>query len=301
MNYWIFTVTNQKMDSKTIQARAIYSQRMKDSFWGLGEKTTNRSKIQAGDKIIFYIGIPERVFSGTATVASSNFKLSNQEVEKYPHELPFFATEFGVKLSDIEIWEAPKFVPDLVESLSFVENREYWGSYFQGGIRGITSPDYEKIILANPGTPISTTIVPDEMPASNAQFALESHLEEFIHSNWHKIAWGRSLRLYETPDGNGRQFPAGTWSIDFLAIDNKTNDLIIIELKRGQTSDTTVGQVLRYMGWVKENIALEGQNVRGIIVCHEIDDALRYAIQQVDSLEVFAYQVNFDLLPIGLK
>jgi len=130
------------------------------------------------------------------------------------------------------------------------------------------------------------------------RFALESHLEEFIHSNWAGIAWGKSLRLYETPDGDGRQFPAGTWSIDFLAVDNETNELVVIELKRGQTSDATIGQVLRYIGWVKENIAETDQNVRGIIVCQEVDDALKYAVQQISNVDVFTYQVNFKLMPM---
>ncbi|MFW9889122.1 MAG: hypothetical protein ACFFER_13130 [Candidatus Thorarchaeota archaeon] len=301
MNYWIFTVTNQKIDNKIFSARDIYIQRMNDEFWGLGEKTPNRIKIQAQDKIIYYVGIPERVFAGTATAASPNFKLSAQEIDKYSHNTPVFKTEYGIKLTDLDIWEVPKFVPDLVDALSFIENKEYWGSYFQGGVRGITKHDYEVILSAKPDTPIVAIIEDGEEIDSTKQFALESHLEEFLHTNWSKIAWGKSLRLYETPDGDGRQFPAGIWSIDFLAVDNETNDLVVIELKRGQSSDSTVGQVLRYMGWVRENIASQRQSVVGIIICHEVDDALRYAVQQIKDVDVFTYQVNFELQPMKVR
>jgi len=49
------------------------------------------------------------------------------------------------------------------------------------------------------------------------------------------------LELYKTDELGGRQFPSGTWSIDFLAIDKDNNDLVVIELKRGKTSNSTVG------------------------------------------------------------
>ena len=71
----------------------------------------------------------------------------------------------------------------------------------------------------------------------------------------------------------------------------------MIELKRGQTSDATVGQVLRYMNWVKENVAADNQSVRGIIVASDIDDALRYAARGLQNVSVKTYRVEFSLQP----
>lgn len=39
----------------------------------------------------------------------------------------------------------------------------------------------------------------------------------------------------------------------------------MIELKKGRTEDETVGQVLRYMGWVRAHLSPE-KDVRGVIV-----------------------------------
>jgi RecB family endonuclease NucS len=88
------------------------------------------------------------------------------------------------------------------------------------------------------------------------------------------------------------------WSIDFLAVDRDSGDLVVIELKRGQTSDATVGQVLRYRNWVQEHLAEGNQHVRGIIVAAEIDDALRYAIKGLPDIAVLTYQVDFRLRPV---
>jgi restriction system protein len=197
-------------------------------------------------------------------------------------------------VEDINTWEKSKIIEDLLPSLSFIENIEYWYSYFQGGVRQITEDDY-RIILSERETSLVGRLNIAQDIESQTEFALETHLEEFIYSNWVNIDWGANLLLYKTEEQDGRQFPAGTWSIDFLATDKNTKDLVVIELKRGKTSDATVGQILRYISWVKENVAEKGQNVRGIIIAKDIDDALRYAVKSLDNIEVKKYKVDFQL------
>jgi len=295
MAFWIFTTTNQKHSGGVLSAREIYKHRMADKFWGLGERTPNRRTLKATDSIVFYVGQPECTFTGTAVLATESFMLSKEHRQLYWHDNPIFHTEYGVQLRDINVWESPVPVRDLVNSLFFIENKEFWGTYFQGGIRGLTEEDYR--VIAEHERKVFTPPTIDQQPRSDddSRFALESHLEEFLDINWHQIAWCRSLARYQTDESNGRQFPAGTWSIDFLVTERKTNDLVVIELKRGQTSDATVGQVLRYMGWVRENIATEGQKVKGVIICRNIDDALKYAVKNLSDITVLTYQVTFAL------
>ena len=109
------------------------------------------------------------------------------------------------------------------------------------------------------------------------------------------------MRLYQTPESNGRQFPADTWSIDFLAKDQETNALVVIELKRGQSSDSTVGQVLRYIEWVRENIAEEDQKVEGLIICRSVDKALKFSVRGLHNVSVLTYMVNFNLKSVSLE
>ena len=279
-----------------LPARAIFEQRMADQFWGLGQRTSNRKNLAQGDRVVFYIGNPQCVFGGTAVLKSPSFTLSKDEKLQLGHGMPFFMADFGVRLADIDIWEHPHSAPAIVPQLSFIENKEYWGTYFQGGTRGISEADYNLIIGAA-GHPLGGGR-DDARLAS--QFALEAHLEEFIAENWSHIPWGAKLKLFKSDESDGRQFPAGQWSIDFLALDEASNELVVIELKRGQTSDQTVGQVLRYIGWVRENIADSNQKVRGLIVCKEIDDGLRYAVKAVEGVSVLTYEVSFALKPAKL-
>ena len=74
---------------------------------------------------------------------------------------------------------------------------------------------------------------------------------------------------------------------------NTTVLKILNELKKNQTSDDTVGQLARYMGWIKEH--KKDFAVRGIIVAGQFDKKLNYAMKVVPNIEVFLYQVNFSL------
>ena len=293
MNYWIFIVKGQTWDSETHTGEEIFRQRMKDQFWGLGERTPNRANLREGDKVVFYIAVPKKVFGGTATLTSSGSELSDSEKKQYAHGTEFYENDYGVLLKEIDLWATPKAVTEeLISRLEFIENKTFWGSYLQGGVRQITEGDFNTIMGQRT---LVQQIVTTEDIESQTDFALETHLEEFIYQNWNKINWGSKLDLYMTNDQDGRQFPAGTWSIDFLAVDKSTKDLVVIELKRGKTSDATVGQIQTYINWVKENVAEASQNVRGIIIAKEVDDRLKYAVKNLGYIEVRAYKVNFQL------
>ncbi|MDY6893664.1 MAG: PDDEXK nuclease domain-containing protein [Chloroflexota bacterium] len=120
-------------------------------------------------------------------------------------------------------------------------------------------------------------------------------LEEYIYRKWFDINWGSNLEFFKDNKHGARRFPAGPWTIDFLARDVDTNSLVVIQLKRGETSDSTVGQLLRYISWIKEKVAAEGQNVRGIIITKDVDAALEYAVRNLEYVEIRTYEVDFQL------
>ena len=131
--------------------------------------------------------------------------------------------------------------------------------------------------------------------AAEASFALEVHLEEFMETNWPSIDFGRPLRIWtDENDEWGRQYSTAVGVIDFLCEDKAANELVVVELKRGKSSDRVVGQILRYMGWVRETLA-DGRGVSGIIITHEYDDRVRYAVAELPRVEAWTYQVSFTL------
>ena len=136
----------------------------------------------------------------------------------------------------------------------------------------------------------------EEAAAPRLEFALESLLEQFLLTNWEGIDWGRPLEIWESETGElGHQLPTPVGRLDFLCRDTATNALVVIELKRGRPSDRVVGQAARYMGWVRARLARETQPVEGIIVAHEQELQLAYAVSAVPNLSVLTYSVDFTL------
>jgi len=296
MSHWIFTVTSHKSDGEIFIGEEIFRQRMADGFWGLGEKTPNRSSLRKGDQVVYYIGLPMKSFAGCAVLASDSLKRTDEERKRFSHGKKFYSAEYGVLLEQIEIWDKPRPIENVLAHLKFIENKEYWFAYLQGGVRQISQEDFHTAILGprSAGLPIQLT---EDTLQSASEFALEIHLEEFIDKNWDNIDFGAKLSRYEMEDQDGRQFPAGPWSIDFLCTERGTGDFVVVELKRGKTSDAAVGQILRYISWVRKNMAKEGQKVKGIIIAKEVDEALGYAVRDLVDVSVSTYRVDFSLAP----
>ncbi|MCH2227339.1 MAG: endonuclease NucS [Candidatus Caenarcaniphilales bacterium] len=128
-------------------------------------------------------------------------------------------------------------------------------------------------------------------------FALESHLENFLIANWEKTELGKLYDIYEE-DGEitGEQFKTDTGRIDILAISKDKNSLLVIELKRGKTSDAVVGQIQRYMGYVKSEIANPNQEVKGLIIALEEDLKIRRALSVTNNIDFYRYKLDFELV-----
>lgn len=129
---------------------------------------------------------------------------------------------------------------------------------------------------------------------SSGLFYMEKQLEDFIIENWESTQLGKDLELiYDEGSLKSQQYRTEIGPIDILAKDRKSGNYVVIELKKNQTSDDTVGQILRYMGWVADK--MNNPEVRGIIVSGKYDEKLHYAQQMVEKIDVYIYEVVFNL------
>jgi restriction system protein len=140
--------------------------------------------------------------------------------------------------------------------------------------------------------PIVEAHEPIEDPSA---FVLEKYLEDFIVTNFTAIFRGE-LALFEDDEGSdGQQYTTDVGPIDILAVERGTNSFVVIELKKGRPSDQVVGQVLRYMGWVKERLCAKGQAVKGLVICSEQDPRMSYALSMTNNVQIKYYSVSFKL------
>ncbi len=143
-------------------------------------------------------------------------------------------------------------------------------------------------------------IVKDQELDRLQRFGLERHLQFFLFDNWKSIQAFSGWQLFEE-DGDivGFEYNTGeVGRIDLLARHKTENRWLVIELKRDQSSDQTVGQVLRYMGWVSDKLADSEAVIEGLVISYHSDQSIRYALKHVPNVKHLLYEVQFTLSPV---
>ncbi|MDP1760151.1 MAG: endonuclease NucS, partial [Candidatus Woesebacteria bacterium] len=164
-----------------------------------------------------------------------------------------------------------------------------------GTVSNITkyAEEIERLILDNHTATIIST---DETVEDPSLFVLEKHLEDFLVQNWHHTELGKHYDIYEE-DGEkvGQQYPSDTGPIDILAISKNKKELLVVELKKGRIGSVVVGQIQRYMGYVKDELAEKDQSVRGVIIAFEEDLQITRALSVAPTIDFYTYKIHFEL------
>lgn len=216
------------------------------------------------------------------------------------------------KLYAMKEWlrQHPQHVPSGLEATSSTSHQLRNGLRRMGWSIQETPSEVRLVLPGSEATAMAVSTVlgegdgSDEPETMEASFGLEFQLRDFIPQNIGTIdVKGKRLLLYVDPTGrDGIEFPTAVGPIDILAVDN-SGAFCVFELKRARSPDSAIGQLIRYMGWLRKTIAKD-RDVNGIIVAKEISDSLRYAVSMVPNVSLFEYEVEFHLKPandIGLR
>ena len=127
-------------------------------------------------------------------------------------------------------------------------------------------------------------------------FAMEKYLEQFIIDNWHSLDLGKEYDLHEESiDGKRKKYRTDIGEIDIFALSKDKKEYLVIELKKGRATDKVVGQIQSYMGYIKEEIAKDYQEVKGLIIGLEDDLRLKRALSVNPNISFRRYEVKFEL------
>jgi restriction system protein len=166
------------------------------------------------------------------------------------------------------------------------------------GPNAITAYKQEiEALIGTGATPSTVNTGLENEIIDNAAFAMERHLEDFLVENWAQTELGRDYDVY-SEDGElvGKQYPTDTGPMDILAVSKDRKRLLVVELKKGRAGDAVVGQTLRYMGFVKEELAETDQTVVGVIIAMDDDHRLRRALSMTPNISFYKYQLSFKLV-----
>ena len=153
--------------------------------------------------------------------------------------------------------------------------------------------EIEALINGQAPAKITSTDTTIENPS---MFAMEKHLEDFLVKNWSHTELGKEYDIYvEEGEVVGQQYPTDTGNLDILAVSKDNRTLLVVELKKGRASDNVVGQIQRYMGFIKSELAEDFQEVKGVIIAQDDDIKIQRALSVTNNIDFYKYEVSFKL------
>ncbi len=255
MNFWCLCNHHEgkygdsDWDTNTILANKHYY---------LRQQERNRKHIKVGDRVLFReYGTG---FWGTCEI-SSEWTPDENALHKHEEEAGWFSFR-GVKQ-----WDTVLPYETIYSELSNKDHRSR--------IIRLSEKDWDAIHIAfrvykNLGYGSVHGSVRDSL------FILESGLEEAVKANLSQIGLTLANKSIQQQFNMG----VGVGRSDLICND-KNGNYVVLELKAFNSSDVVVGQLLRYMGFVRENIAAgEGKDVSGMILTPSFDEQLRLAANE---------------------
>jgi len=214
-----------------------------------------------------------------------------------PYALKMFALSRLVETNDDgglairkgSLKEYRSYLADYGREGAYIEfaNEKDWIAYF-GDPKAPPTVDTALDYYVNKGLVADAIATKKKMAKSNKELAAfqdmivsEKAVEDYLENHLDIIGskFGANLKLVN----DGRQYSTPVGPIDLLAIDTKTGEYVVIELKKGRSADKVYGQCSRYMGWVRKNLAAGSAKVHGVIVARQIDDKLKAARDAHDT------------------
>ena len=126
---------------------------------------------------------------------------------------------------------------------------------------------------------------------SGSPFCGEQELRDFLVQNWDRTSLAGDWEL-KSPD-----YHTSVGNIDLLARHKTEKKWLVIELKVSKTSDDAVGQLLRYMGWAKLNLAgIRAEKVEGLIIARSMDENTFCSLVDSQGIKVNIYKLKDNTL-----
>ena len=287
---------------RTYAEEAIKYRYYRHEYWDVKKRDQDFGRVKVGDYILaYYTGdveagpsqikyiyevtkieeIPEEDINN----ALEQGRISNEEADrlrKAPHILRLKVHQKlkrGLELSLIRQW---------FQEGKLSENMNNCGK-LGFNICQVSYEDFKTIIEWDQKVPEPISL-PEPPEETLRRYIISKPLEQILGPDY------GDFKLYEDPEGNiGELYNTPIGQIDVLFQNEKTEDFLVVELKRTRdTSDRAAGQIARYLGWVRENLAKE-KDAYGLLIAHSASEELKYAIKALKNCRFATYKVTFEI------
>jgi hypothetical protein len=144
--HYLFNVVSA--DATGTALREQTAEFLRVGMWSVDVGERHGRALAPGDRVLLYLGAPDRVFVGRAVLASALHDWTQSEARVYPGH-----SAGGVLLAEAEEWDPPVPMSDVLLQIDPAENAK---ADFQAGVVRITATEYETALAVAAGRAFST-------------------------------------------------------------------------------------------------------------------------------------------------
>jgi predicted type IV restriction endonuclease len=158
-NYILNFTRRGTKDKKAMPAQARLL--LEVGLWGVPPTAQLREKLVAGDRVLIFVGAPDRVFLGDAIVAVGYHGWTKEETVLYPMTSTF---DHGIRLAEARVWHKPLPIGSVWSETQGAKSNPK--ALWYGAITSLSAADADLILSIgrNGAAPVT-----HEHPSSSAQ------------------------------------------------------------------------------------------------------------------------------------
>jgi len=141
--YYIFFINNIGLGESIYLAKEIMNYLLAQNQWAFTINAPNIRYFGEGDRVVIYLaGKGNRFFAADFTISSKPY-----EAEENTHDPDWLAMfPIRVEIQNINQWKEPLPVNDVIDKLSFIQDKKNYGLYFRHSTKLIGEKDYYTIV-----------------------------------------------------------------------------------------------------------------------------------------------------------
>lgn len=145
MSTWLLNFVKAGTPQKkqlTAQARSL----LDVGLWGIPSTSPAARKLKSGDRVIAYVGAPEKVFIGDAVIDDAYHAWTPEEAARYKITKTFDA---GISLKEAVVWDKPVPLKDIWPTLAAAKNNP--NAFMMGATHALLEADGAQLLDAGRG------------------------------------------------------------------------------------------------------------------------------------------------------
>ncbi len=141
---YLFNFT-RKNAARDRPLREQAAQLLRLRLWGIGDRTPNRDLLRDGDRVLVFVGAPEKEFIGHAVLSAGVHEWSRDEAARYPG-----SWTGGVAFREAETWQHPLGIEAVWSMTTAAATNPK--AMFMAGIQAMISEDFDLIVASRHGS-----------------------------------------------------------------------------------------------------------------------------------------------------